>query len=94
MNKDWFKYSAILPPVGEEVIAFSHRWINVDFNPKGIRIGFRTEEDNFVSAYWWDYQDDYTAISKLKCESNPDFYVDHLGKTEPEWWRPIPNFEE
>lgn len=42
-----------------EVLAHHPDWIDEDFNPKGIRIGFVGGEGNFISAYWWDYQDTY-----------------------------------
>lgn len=94
MDKGWYKYSEKLPPIGEEVIAYNHKWINEDFNPRGIRVGFRTSDDDFTSAYWWDYQDDYIAISKNRCESSPEFFKNHLDRIEPEWWRPIPSFDK
>lgn len=42
-----------------EVLGYHPEWINPDFNPKGIRIGFIGGEGTFLSAYWWDYQDTY-----------------------------------
>lgn len=91
--ENWIKYTKeSLPPKGEEVIAFSKKWINEDFNPRGIRVGFLTDDGQFISAYWWDYEDDYIAIYKDKCENSPDFFENHLDKTEPEYWLKIPNF--
>lgn len=90
---EWIKYSKeTLPPQGEEVIAYNHKWINEDFNPKGIRIGFRDGDDEFLSAHWLDYQDSYITISKSICEDNPYFYQRLIDSTEPEYWRRIPNF--
>lgn len=38
----WIKYEKqSLPPTGVEVLAYNSKWINEDFNPKGIRVGFR-----------------------------------------------------
>lgn len=51
MNKGWHKYSEELPPIGIEVIAYNHKWVNQDFNPNGTRVGFRTSDDDFTSAY-------------------------------------------
>lgn len=93
MGVTWYLYrKGSLPPLGVEVIAFNHKWINEDFNPRGIRVGFRTEDGDFISAYWWDYQDDYIAIAKWKCEASPNFYENHLDNIEPEWWTPISEF--
>lgn len=94
MNKNWHKYSEELPPIGIEVIAYNHKWVNEDFNPNGTRVGFRTSDGDFTSAYWWDYQDDYIAISRNRCESSPEFFKNHLDRIEPEWWRPIPSFDK
>lgn len=61
----WHKYDKYnLPPIGVEVVAFNHKWINRDFNPRGIRVGFQCDDGDFISAYWWDYQNDYIAIAK------------------------------
>lgn len=37
---DWKKYKEEKPPEGEEVLAYHPSWIDEDFNPRGIRIGF------------------------------------------------------
>ena len=44
-------------------------------------------------AQEWDYQDYYETISKLHCESNKDFYRNHIDTTEPEFWIPIPGLK-
>ena len=41
-----------------------------------------------------DYQDYYETISKLHCESNKDFYRNHIDNTEPEFWIPIPGLKK
>lgn len=79
------------PPFGVEVIAYHHKWVDEDFNPNGTRIGFLSD-DGFISAFWWDEQDCYETISKSHCESNKDFYKNHIDNTEPEFWFPIPKF--
>lgn len=87
----WKKYDKDnLPPIGEEVLAYSKKWINEDFNPRGIRVGFQCDYGDFISAYWWDYQDDYIAISKDICEGSPEFFENHMDKTEPEYWIEFP----
>ena len=44
---------------GEVVLLFSERWIDADFNPEGIREGFRNEDDSgpLYSARWNNCQD-------------------------------------
>ena len=85
----WINYKEEKPPFGVEVIAYHHEWIDEDFNPNGTRIGFLSD-DGFTSAFWWDEQDCYETISKQYCESNKDFYANHIDNTEPEFWFPIP----
>ena len=73
----WINYKEEKPPFGVEVIAYHHKWVDEDFNLKGTRIGFLSDE-GFTSAFWWDYQDCYKTISKQDCESNKDFYANHI----------------
>ena len=101
----WIDYKEQKPPYGEEVLAYHHKWVDEDFNPKGIRVGFLQDchtgsEENdrydFVSAFWWDYQDTYMTISKSECkrdENSKAFYQDHLDCIEPEYWMEIPSFK-
>lgn len=101
----WINYKEQKPPYGVEVLAYHHDWINEDFNPKGIRVGFLQDSlaedsnDNpydFVSAYWWNYQDCYMTISKVNCnadENSKAFYQNHLDCIEPEYWMEIPSFK-
>ena len=37
---NWKKFKEEKPPEGEEVLAYHPSWIDEDFNPRGIRIGF------------------------------------------------------
>ena len=91
LNNMYINYQEQKPPIGVEVIAYNHKWIDEDFNPNGIRIGFLSD-DGFISAFWWDEQDCYETISKLHCEGNEYFYKNHIDNTEPEFWFPIPKF--
>lgn len=83
--KNWKNYSEELPPMGEEVLAFNKKWINEDYNPKGIRIGFQTDE-GFTSAYWWNYQDYYITISHTECDDNPLYSENTRNSIDPEKW--------
>ena len=91
LNNMYINYQEQKPPIGVEVIAYNHKWIDEDFNPNGIRIGFLSD-DGFISAFWWDEQDCYETISKLHCEDDEDFFESHIDNTEPEFWFPIPKF--
>ena len=86
----WIRYKDDLPPKGVEVVAYHHKWKDKDFNPNGTRVGFLNGDDEFISSYWWDYQDCYQTISKSICENNKDFYERHIDNTEPEYWHYIP----
>lgn len=97
----WHKFEDEKPQNGQWVIAFHHDWVNEDFNPEGIRIGFLQENlasDNcpydFVSAHWWDYQDDFIAISKNIIEGNEDAFSDNIKRSViPEYWIEAPIFK-
>ena len=89
----WIKWEDEKPEAGIEIIAYNKHWIDKDFNPNGTRIGFLCD-GIFVSAYWWNDQDCYMTIDRDRCNENPIFYADHIGNTEPEYWRPIPKFKE
>lgn len=91
LNNMYINYQEQKPPIGVEVIAYNHKWVDEDFNPNGIRIGFLSD-DGFTSAFWWDEQDCYETISKLHCEDDEDFFERHIDNTEPEFWFPIPKF--
>ena len=91
LENRYINYQEQKPPFGVEVIAYHHKWVDEDFNPNGTRIGFLSDE-GFISAFWWDYQDCYETISKSHCESDEDFYENHIDNTEPEFWFPIPKF--
>ena len=91
LENRYINYQEQKPPIGVEVIAYHHKWIDEDFNFNGTRIGFLSDE-GFISAYWWDEQDCYETISKLHCESNKDFYANHIDNTATEFWFPIPKF--
>ena len=91
LNNMYINYQEQKPPIGVEVIAYNHKWVDEDFNSNGTRIGFLSDE-GFISAFWWDEQDCYETISKLHCEDDEDFFENHIDNTEPEFWFPIPKF--
>jgi hypothetical protein len=68
------------PPTHEmmEVLAFSEKWIDIDFNPLGTRVGFVNGEGEFCSAAWIDYHDCYTESVEVT----------------PSYWMPFPVFQK
>lgn len=60
----WVKITKRNPlPKFEEVLAFNKEWIDEDFNPKGVRIGF-LGEDGFISTVWNSEHDVYGCVSE------------------------------
>lgn len=51
-------------PKFEEVLGYNEEWVNEDFNPKGIRIGYLNDENNFVSAVYNNDSEDYSTCYK------------------------------
>lgn len=91
---EWKKYcDENLPNIGQEVIGYNSKWVDLDFNPEGTRLGFVNPDGEFVSLYWWDYQDTYIEISKSICGENREFYINHIDNTEPEYWIEKPCFK-
>ena len=64
------------------------KWVD-DYNKNGVRVGF-LNDGGFVSAFYWDYQDDYIAIWGDRCKDNEKFFERHLDNTEPEYWIEMP----
>ena len=59
-KNDWIKIDPFHPlPKFEEVLAFNKEWIEADWNPKGVRIGYLTDEGSFISAYYCPDPEDY-----------------------------------
>ncbi|MGI9582624.1 hypothetical protein ACR1PO_15620 [Chryseobacterium sp. RRHN12] len=66
-NNGWIRVEDILPEEGFEVICFNEKWIDEDFNPKGVRIGFLNGNE-WTTAHYWNYQDTYVTISYSDCD--------------------------
>ena len=88
----WIPIDAPLnPDEGIEMIAFHPDWIDEDFNPKGIRIGFFDGDGSFVSAKWIDHQDSYIEDNTvmpthyMELPENPTVgSVTHFGRDRQE----------
>lgn len=89
----WRNVEEELPPIGEEVLFFHEDWIDEDFNPKGVRIGFRLDED-YVTAHYWSHQDCYMTISHSECDNNDAFSDKTKKSINPHKWKPIYNITE
>lgn len=102
----WYDYKNNPPELGEEVIAYSSKWIEKIGNPKGIRIGWREENtlydggDNFISAYYDETK--YITVDKLmNNDQNYENIYDYVAlakrielrnTADPEYWMPTPKF--
>lgn len=84
----WINFENESPPIGTEVLAYNPEWIDEDFNPKGVRIGYLSDE-GFISAHWWDYQDCYTTISNSECDNNPAYSEKIKKNINPKLWLSI-----
>lgn len=63
-SENWIKYQDSMPTDEDgEVLCYSPEWIDEDFNPRGLRVGFMCGS-GFISAFWWDYQDTYENDEK------------------------------
>lgn len=73
-NNGWIKIEkeSNLPETGIEVLCFNENWIDEDFNPNGIRIGFLNDEE-WITAHWWNYQDTYMTISHSDCDDDESY---------------------
>lgn len=95
---EWIKYNEQKPPLGQEVLAYHPDWVDEDFNPKGIRIGFQDlsegDDGDFVSAHYWSYQDCYMTISHSECDDNPAFSDEIKNSIEPMLWIPLGYFTD
>lgn len=96
---DWAKFGAReaqrfisleeeLPPEGEEVLFYNENWINEDFNPRGIRFGFMNNDD-FITAHYWNDQDTYVTISHSECDGNGFYSEEIRHNINPTHWRPL-----
>lgn len=83
---EWIKINNI-PPEGE-VLLYNEKWINEDWNPNGVRIGFYDDVSGWVSAYWCNYHDEYHTRTS---EDDDKQFEDFKGKNQiPTHWLPIP----
>lgn len=94
LNSEWHKWDEELPPMNTEVLAYNHLWVDEDFNPDGIRIGFAQPTINntidFISCVWDNELDSYESYSLDNDEGMTEWY----GPVLPEYWREIPKIKK
>ena len=59
VNMRWIPLTEKEPEEGFEVLLYNKNWINEDWNPKGVRVGYLDGVGGWISAYWCNYHDDY-----------------------------------
>lgn len=75
-----------LPPEGVECLLQNEKWINEDYNPKGIRNGFLGGDGIWVSNYWCNYHDEYHT--RTSDEDDESFSDPKAENQVPTHWRP------
>ncbi len=84
-SSNWIKISKNNPlPKFVEVLAYNKEWIEVDFNPKGVRIGYLTDEGNFISAKYEPDGEDY--ISKYEEGDDYQFFQTQEDGSIKTWY--------
>jgi hypothetical protein len=88
VNVCWIPLTEKEPPEGFEVLLYNKNWINEDWNPKGIRIGFLDGVVGWVSAYWCNYHDDYHTRTS---DEDDKQFEDYKAENQiPTHWMEIP----
>lgn len=84
-KNEWIKIDKNHPlPKFEEVLAYSKEWVEADFNPKGVRIGYLADEGNFISAKYEPDGEDY--ISKYEEGDDYQFFQTMENGTKRTWY--------
>lgn len=87
LMENWINVTEKLPEKGYEVLLYNKKWIDEDFNPKGVRVGFLTDLLGWISAYWCNYHEEYHTRTSDELEGNLKEYksVDQI----PTHWKEI-----
>lgn len=83
----WIDLKTEKPEVGQEVLLYNEKWIDEDFNPKGIRIGWFGDSSGWTSAYWCNYHDEYHT--RDNADDNEQFTDSKAENQVPTHWMPI-----
>jgi hypothetical protein len=89
-EEQWINIKDELPESGIEVLLFNEKWINEDWNPKGMRIGFLDDVAGWVSSYWCNYHDEYHT--RTTDEDDHQFEDFKAENQIPTHWMPLPEF--
>ena len=83
----WIPIPEELPPEdGQEILLKNEKWINEDYNTKGVRVGSYCDEI-WTSAYWCGHHDEYHTRTS---DEDDDQFTDSLAINQiPTHWRPI-----
>jgi len=86
---NWIKVSDRLPELGIEVDLYNPKWINEDYNPDGLRIGFLCDVSGWVSAYYCSYHDEYHT--RTSDEDDKQFEDYQAENQVPTHWKKRPD---
>jgi hypothetical protein len=75
MGLDWRPIHKFTEGKCTPVLLYSPAWVDGDFCPKGVREGFLTDDEGWISAKWDGHFDDWIAVSNC----------------EPTHWAPMPS---
>jgi hypothetical protein len=88
-NNNWISVEDKLPGLLYEVLLFNKEWIDEDYNPKGIRIGFLDGGHVWCSAFCSCITDYYHRDSN----KDDNGFLDSKAENQiPTHWMPIPCF--
>lgn len=82
----WIPLEEELPPSGFECLMQNDKWIHLDFNPKGIRVGYHCDLIGYVTAYFCGQHDCY--MTRTSDEDDETFELSKAEDQIPTHWRP------
>lgn len=88
---NWIAIKDKEPEIGIEVLFYNEKWVDEDFNPNGVRIGFR-DDICYTSAYWCNYHEDYHT--RTSDEDNDQFELAKAIDQIPTHWMVIQTFKK
>jgi len=88
VNVRWIPLTEKEPEEGFEVLLYNKNWINEDWNPKGVRVGYLGGVGGWISAYWCNYHDDYHT--RTSDEDDKQFEDYKAENQVPTHWMEIP----
>lgn len=83
----WIDLKEQQPEAGREVLLYNEKWINEDYNPNGIRIGWFGDVSGWVSAYWCNYHEEYHTRDSV--DDDKQFTDSEAENQVPTHWMEI-----